>query len=77
MPVDEGELEIIRSQRARAEIAMRDKVLNIWVGFDVERIEGFGFKERTKDLVDRPVNGEWVKFLEGGKDGPLGGFELN
>ncbi|PVH80357.1 hypothetical protein DL98DRAFT_203308 [Cadophora sp. DSE1049] len=79
MPSDEQELEIIRMQRERAEKAMGEKVPDVWVGISDCGGEGRRneFRERTRDLVDNCVSGEWEKFLEGRRDAPLGGIDLN
>lgn len=78
-PSDEEELVIIRVQKERAEKAMGEKVPDVWVGIsdstgNEQREE---FREWTKDLVERHMNGEWENYLEGRKDAPLGGIDMS
>jgi len=79
MPSDEEELGLIRMQKERAEKAMEEKVPDVWVGISDSAGKGEReeFKERTRDLVERCVSGEWEKHLKGRKDAPLGGIDLS
>ncbi|KAK0119566.1 hypothetical protein ONS95_011006 [Cadophora gregata] len=76
MPTDEKELRIVRMQKERAEKAIGEKVPDVWVGISTWNEGGEGFREQTRELVDRCESGVWGKYLEGGKDAPLGGIDL-
>ena len=77
-PSDEEELVIIRMQKERAEKAMGEKVPDVWVGISdsTGKEQREEFREWTKDLVERHMNGEWENYLEGKKDAPLGGIDM-